>query len=265
MAQGCGGVMATAGDNEVFEPTRENLSRYQVPEWFHDAKIGFFYHWGPSSVIGDHWNKDVMDFCRQQGKYAGSNLAKRNPPGQWGANMYPNPGKPQSEQNSNSVLQRKWYGDQKKFGYKDLIPLMTGSKFDPAKMVRLLDEAGVKYVVPMAVHHDGFAMWDSKVIDEFNTAKMGPKKDTVRMVVEQARRRRMKVGVSTHAARHSWYFPKPAGYDVSDPRYVQLYGEGLGKGGLPRPEAMKKWKDTLGELVETFSPDYIFVDGGTAD
>ena len=28
---------------------------------------------------------------------------------------------------------------------------------------------------------------------------------------------------------------------------------------------MQKWKDTLGELVETFSPDYYFVDGGTAD
>lgn len=85
------------GDNDVYEPTRESLSRYQVPEWFHDAKIGFFYHWGPHSVIGDHWNEDVMDFCRQQGKYAGSNLAKRNPPGQWAANMYPRPGKPQSE------------------------------------------------------------------------------------------------------------------------------------------------------------------------
>jgi alpha-L-fucosidase len=256
---------ATAGDNEVYKPTRESLSRYQVPEWFHDAKIGFFYHWGPHSVIGDHWNEDIMDFCRQQGKYEGSNLAKRNPPGQWAANMYPSPGKPQSEQNSCSLLQRKWYGDQKEFGYKDLIPLMTGNKFDPEEMVRLLSEAGVRYLAPQAIHHDGFAMWDSQVIDEFNAAKMGPKKDTVRMVVEQARRRGMKVGVSTHAARHSWYYPKPAGYDVSDPRYVQLYGEGLGEGGLPRPEAMQKWKDTLGELVETFSPDYIFVDGGTAD
>jgi hypothetical protein len=71
--------LVTAGDNQVYEPKRESLSRYQVPEWFHDAKIGFFYHWGPHSVIGDHWNKDIMDFCRQQGKYESSNLAKRNP------------------------------------------------------------------------------------------------------------------------------------------------------------------------------------------
>ena len=47
--------------------------------------------------------------------------------------------------------------------------------------------------------------------------------------------------------------------------YQQLYGEGLGAGGLPKPEAIQKWEDTLGELVSLFKPDYIFVDGGTAD
>jgi hypothetical protein len=35
-----------------FEPTRESLSRHEVPEWYQDAKIGFFYHWGPGSVAG---------------------------------------------------------------------------------------------------------------------------------------------------------------------------------------------------------------------
>lgn len=254
---------ALAGEPARYEPTRGSLSKYSVPEWYHDAKIGFFYHWGPHSVIGDHFNKDVMAFCRQQGKYAGT--AKRNPPGQWASTMYPRPGRPDREQNSTAILQRRWYGDQKEFGYKDLIPLMTGEKFDPGEIVRLLDHAGVRYIVPMAVHHDGFAMWDSRVIDRFNAAKMGPKKDTTRLVIEAARKRGLKVGVSTHVCRHSWYYPKPAGYDVSDPQHVQLYGEGLGQGGIPKPEAVRKWEDTLAELVDLFHPDYIFVDGGTAD
>ena len=85
------------------------------------------------------------------------------------------------------------------------------------------------------------------------------------MVIDAARKRNIKVGVSTHAARHSWYYSKVEGYDVSDPKYVQLYGEGIGSGGIPKPEAVKKWEDTLGELVDTFRPDYIVVDGGTAD
>jgi alpha-L-fucosidase len=65
--------------------------------------------------------------------------------------------------------------------------------------------------------------------------------------------------------RHSWYYPKLEGYDTADPRYVQLYGEGLEKGGLPKPSAIKKWEATLHELIDTFHPDYIFSDGDTAD
>jgi len=246
-----------------YEATRESLSGYEVPEWYEDAKIGFFYHWGPQSAVGDKFSTNALEFIQQKKEHAGT--AVRNPPGQWGSNMYPKPGKPDREQNATYLLHRKWFGDPKVFGYKELIPLMTGAKFDPEEMVRLLDEAGVKYITPMAVHHDGFAMWDSKVINEFNAMNMGPKKDTTRMVIEAARKRGIKAGVSTHVCRHSWYYSKVEGYDCSDPRYVQLYGEGRGPDGLPRPEAIQKWENTLGELVDLFHPDYVFVDGGTAD
>ncbi len=253
-----------AGESRVrYEPTRESLANHRVPEWYQDAKLGFFYHWGPQSVVGDKFDADALAFCRAQGKYAGTHL--HNPPGQWGATLYPRPGKPEKEQNGAYLLHRKWYGDPREFGYKELIPLLTGEKFDPEGMVRLLDEAGVKYIAPMAVHHDGFAMWDSKVIDTFNAARMGPKQDTTRLVIDAARKRGLKVGVSTHAMRHSWYYPKLEGYDTTDPRYVQLYGEGLDKGGLPTPAAVRKWEDTLKELIDTFHPDYVFSDGDTAD
>ena len=246
-----------------YEPTRTSLSQHRVPEWYQDAKIGFFYHWGPQSVVGDKFDKDALDFCRAQGKYQGQHA--HNPPGQWGATMYPRPGKPDSQQNGVYLLHKRWYGDPMQFGYKDLIPLLTGEKFDPEGIVKLLDEAGVKYVAPMAVHHDGFAMWDSKVINTFNAAKMGPKKDTTRLVIDAARKRGMKVGVSTHVMRHSWYYPKLEGYDTTDPRYAQLYGEGLQPSGLPKPEAIQKWEATLKELIDAFHPDYIFSDGDTAD
>ncbi|MHC4084001.1 MAG: alpha-L-fucosidase [Planctomycetota bacterium] len=256
------GGLHAADNPKDYEPTRDSLSQYTVPEWYHDAKIGFFYHWGPHTVVGEHFSKEVRKFFMQEGKYAGT--AKKNPVGQWAMNMYPKPGKPDHEQNATYIKHKEWYGDPKEFGYKDLIPLMSSDGFDPEYMVRLLDEAGVKYIVPQAIHHDGFAMWDSKVVDEFNAAKMGPKVDTVKMVIDAARKRNIKVGVSTHAARHSWYYSKLQGYDTSDPRYRQLYGEGLEK-GIPKPEAIKKWEDTMDELIQTFHPDYIFVDGGTAD
>ena len=33
-----------------YEPTVESLSRHPVPDWFLDAKLGIFIHWGPASV-----------------------------------------------------------------------------------------------------------------------------------------------------------------------------------------------------------------------
>jgi len=239
-----------------FEPTRESLSCYEVPEWYQDAKIGFFYHWGPGSVPGDHFDHEAMNFCRRH-KY-------HTPPGQYASHMYMTRG-PNGEKDPLRILHEKWYGPAETFGYKELIPLLTGAKWDPERIVELLDRAGAKYIVPMAIHHDGFAMWDSKVIDIFNAAKMGPKQNTTAQIIEAARKRGIRVGVSTHCARHSWYYPKKPELDTGDPKYEQLYGEGLGQDGLPQPKAIQKWEDTLNELIQTFHPDYIFVDGGTAD
>ena len=33
-----------------FEPTFDSVAQHQVPEWFHDAKLGIFVHWGLYSV-----------------------------------------------------------------------------------------------------------------------------------------------------------------------------------------------------------------------
>ena len=34
----------------LFEPTWESLKRYQVPQWYENAKLGIFVHWGVYSV-----------------------------------------------------------------------------------------------------------------------------------------------------------------------------------------------------------------------
>ena len=258
-------VLAGGSYAKPFAPTRESLSHYEVPEWYHDAKVGFFYHWGPNSVPGIKFNKDISDFILKKGKYANDPIGERCPVGQWGRSMYPVASKKENKQRTCYYAHKKMFGDAKEFTYKDFIPMMSSDKFDPELMTTLLKNAGVKYVVPMAIHHDGFAMWDSKIIDQFNAAKMGPKANTTKMVIDAARNKGLKVGVSTHAARHSWYYPKTEGYDVMDPKYVQLYGRGLTKEGLPHTASVLKWKNTLFELIDTFNPDYVFVDGGTAD
>lgn len=47
----------------------------------------------------------------------------------------------------------KTYGAHNKFGYKDLIPKLTGEKFDADQWAELFAEAGAKYAVPVAAYY----------------------------------------------------------------------------------------------------------------
>src|SRR5580698_9973901 len=83
-----------AAKTGAFRANWDSLAAYRVPDWFRDAKLGIFVHWGPYSVpaFGNEW---------------------------YARNMY-QPGKPEFEHH------RGTYGPQNEFGYKDLIPLLTG-------------------------------------------------------------------------------------------------------------------------------------------
>ena len=48
------------------------------------------------------------------------------------------------------------YGTLDKFDYKDFISQFKAEKFDPKEWAALFKEAGAKFVVPVAEHHDGF-------------------------------------------------------------------------------------------------------------
>jgi alpha-L-fucosidase len=86
-------------------------SYYRVPEWFRDAKLGIFMHWGICSVPARHgWHGLAMydpEDCRDVFEY-----------------------------------HRKTYGHQSAFGYKDLIPLWKAEKWDPEALVRRYKAAG---------------------------------------------------------------------------------------------------------------------------
>ena len=130
-----------------FQDNWDSLARFQPPEWYKDAKFGIFIHWGIYSVpgFGSEW---------------------------YSRNMYIQ-GSPEFEHHV------KTYGPQKDFGYKDFIPMFRAEKFDPEKWAALFDEAGARYVVPVAEHHDGFQMYKSE-ISHWNAYEMGPCRDVLR-------------------------------------------------------------------------------------
>ncbi|HHW48388.1 MAG TPA: alpha-L-fucosidase [Clostridiaceae bacterium] len=77
-------------------------------------------------------------------------------------------------------------------------------KFNPHEWVRVAKEAGMKYMVLTARHHDGFALWDTKTTD-FNSVKMGPGKDIVRMFADAVREGGLKLGFYYSVA--DWHHP----------------------------------------------------------
>jgi len=79
-------------------------------------------------------------------------------------NMY-RPGDPAHD----DFVQR--FGGLESRGYKDFIPVSV-PKIRSQDWVKLFKQAGAKYVVPIAEHHDGFAMYDSDLSD-WTVVKMG--------------------------------------------------------------------------------------------
>lgn len=53
--------------------------------------------------------------------------------------------------------------------------------------MKLFKEAGAKYIMPVAKHHDGFQMYASE-LSAWNAAAMGPKRDIVGERKEAAER-----------------------------------------------------------------------------
>jgi len=217
-----------------YEPTWESLQAYAVPEWFKDAKLGIFIHWGVYAVpaFNNEWYPHFMYIDEISRK---------------GANFYQH--------------HVEHHGPHAEFGYKDFIPLFRAERWNPAAWVELFEKAGARYVVPVAEHHDGFPMYDCSYTN-WNAAQMGPCRDTVAELASAVRGAGLKFGVSSHRA-HNWrYYRFRDHFDTNNPDYHKLYG-------VPHPdeapvsyEFILDWYARTRELVDKFSPEVLWFDFG---
>jgi Alpha-L-fucosidase len=228
-------------DKGPFRADWASLRQYRSPAWYDDAKFGIFIHWGVYSVpaSGSEW---------------------------YSRNMY--------QQGSDDYKHHiATYGPQSKFGYKDFIPMFKAEHFDAQAWATLFRQAGARYVVPVAEHHDGFAMYDSR-LSEWTAAKMGPHKDIIGLLAKAIRAQGMHFGVSSHRAEHDWFFDGGRHFDsdVNDPRYAGLYGpaeqripgkddEDLAGDWTYVSQAwLDDWLARTTELVDDYHPDLIYFD-----
>lgn len=172
------------------KPSWESLvDHYRYPDWFRDAKLGLWSHWGPQSVP-------------EQGDWYGRLLYLQGHP------MYEH--------------HRKTYGHPTTTGMMDILNRWTAERWDPDALVARYKRAGAKYFVSLACHHDNLDCYDSRY-HAWNSLRVGPKRDIVGTWAGAARRAGLKFGVSNHAA-HSWHWYQPAyGYDPEGPLKGQRY------------------------------------------
>ena len=58
--------------------------------------------------------------------------------------------------------------------FDDFIPELTFERFDADEYAQLLDDAGMRYLVHVTKHHDGFCWWDTALLDAHRRSQLGP-------------------------------------------------------------------------------------------
>ena len=153
---------------EWVDPLNETIEQRDARMgWWREARFGLFIHWGVYSVPA--------------GTYDGERIAGI---GEWILRNAKIP-----------IAEYKTYA-------QDFNPV----HYDPKAWVKMAKDAGMKYIVITSKHHDGFALFDSKVSD-WDIADASPYgKDLLRPLVEEAKKAGLKIGFYYSQAQ-DWTHP----------------------------------------------------------
>ncbi|MBC9798204.1 alpha-L-fucosidase [Sinomicrobium weinanense] len=158
-------------------------------QWFKEAKFGMFIHWGLYSKIAGTWKDST---------YYGS--------GEW-------------------IMKRaKISADE----YAGLAATFNPVGFNAEEWAQVAKDAGMKYMVITAKHHEGFAMYDSKVTD-FDIVDASPYgKDPMKALARATRKRGIKFGFY-YSQFQDWHEPDGGGntrdFDKEQKDYRKYYRE----------------------------------------
>lgn len=141
-------------------------------EWFKSAKFGMMVHWGLYCLPAGEWKGQRMDYI-----------------GEWIQSKYRIPNAE----------------------YHQLARAFNPILFNADEWVALAQDAGMNYIVVTAKHHEGFAMYHSKV-DSFNIVDATPfGRDVIGELADVCARKNMKLGLYYSQAL-DWSEPNGGGY-----------------------------------------------------
>ncbi len=144
-------------------------------KWFQDQKLGLMMHWGPYSQLGivESWALSDEDAS-------------------W----------------SRKGIDWEITGEEFKKTYFDLNKTFNPVRFEPEKWADLAKEAGMRYLLFTAKHHDGFCMYDSQYSDYKSTAPDCPfhthkYADICAHLFESFRKRGL--GIAVYFSKADWH------------------------------------------------------------
>jgi alpha-L-fucosidase len=161
------GAAQAADLSKVPQMNETKEQRDERMQWFRDAKFGMFIHWGPCSI-----GKVEIGWGR-----------KANRP--WDINGI------QTPRTDDPV-------------YDNYYQQFNPTKYNAEEWVRFAKEAGMKYMVLVAKHHDGFAEFATKVSD-YNIMNSPYAKDIVKAYADACHKQGMKLGL--YYSTRDWYHP----------------------------------------------------------
>jgi len=167
------GVVLATAPHNLAKPTPE-LERIQRTNWWRQAKFGMFIHWGLYAVPAGQWKGEVTD------EYSEWIMFHNRVP----------------------VKEYEWIAAR-----------FNPVKFNAEEWVKLAKQAGMKYIVITAKHHDGFSMFDSNVTT-YDIVDATPfARDPMKELAEACHREGVKFGFY-YSIDRDWHHPDAQGNDL---------------------------------------------------
>lgn len=234
-------VISACSDSVSDETLRRSRD---TPQWYDDAKLGVFIHWGPASVPafaagsplrpGELVDMLFYDSPRKDLPYA-----------DWYLNAM-------SYSDSETAKHHAAvYGDAPYSDFKPVFEERVNQGWNPEEWAELFYRAGAKYVVLVTKHHDGYTLWPSEVTNP-NRENWGSPRDLVGELAAAVRARGMRFG-TYYSTGLDWSF--------------ELVTEGDRIGDIMRSApASQTYADYvyghLVELIDRYHPDVLWADIG---
>ena len=229
--------------SEKFQPTLKSVRNHQVPEWFHDAKLGIFIHWGLFSVpaFAPSGKGDNLKILAKEGWSA---YYAHNPYAEWYINTMKIEGSPTKNYHFDT------YGED--FSYKDFIPIFNEAikKWDPIVWAELFKNVGAKYVVLVTKHMDGFMLWPSKYLNPKREGNIASR-DIVGELAKAVKEKGLRMGL---------YYCSGLDLTFSDSPILDVVDEFT---NTPNTEEyINLMTSHWHELIDTYKPSIIWNDVG---